>query len=418
MPHSRFTGLGLVALVLVLGACAGGDRAWMGTITDSAGISIVQNPQEGMWPAEGSGLTLTDELTIGNAEGDPDYQFGMITGVDVASDGSIYVLDMQARQVSVYDAAGTFVRTIGGPGEGPGELSQMAMGLLVGKGDTVLVPDLIAQRLNRYLPDGTPLTEISMPMATGLAVRWAERPDGVLIQESRVMQLTPDMEPVEPALHLLRRHPAGEFMDTLLTLPVTQNFDFSTEGGQLQASIRLFEPEPVWTLDQDGRVLYALSGDYSVSVYSTEGQLQSIVRRDWEPKPVTEADQTAIINVIKELWEQAGVPPQMMDQLVQSISFGDYYPAFANILGGPNGSIWLQRVRTAADVEEGADFNPQDAGAPDWDVFDRNGRYLGVVTLPDRFAPARLHGDLLYGVWRDDLDVQYVKVLRVAMPVE
>jgi len=231
------------------------------------------------------------------------------------------------------------------------------------------------------------------------------------------MQL-PGMEDVEPMLHLLRRHPGGAFADTLLTLPVEQSFEFSTEGGQVSASIKLFESEPVWTLDQDGRVLYAMSGDYSISVYSPEGQLQSIIRRDWEKKPVTDADKDAILRLLQELWEQAGVLPEAMDMLMGSVGFGAHYPAFTNILGGPGASVWVQRVRTAADMGEGVEFNPQDMGSPQWDVFDREGRYLGVVSLPDRFAPARLEGDLLYGVWRDDLDVQYVKVLRVAMPVE
>ena len=60
-----------------------------------------------------------------------------------------------------------------------------------------------------------------------------------------------------------------------------------------------------------------------------------------------------------------------------------------------------------------AEFNPQDLGADEWDIFDAEGRYLGIVTMPDRFSPFSLRGDLLYGVWRDEFEVQYVKVLRI-----
>ncbi len=55
----------------------------------------------------------------------------------------------------------------------------------------------------------------------------------------------------------------------------------------------------------------------------------------------------------------------------------------------------------------------QDLGAPEWDVFDAEGRYLGVVTMPDRFAPRLFRGDHIYGVWRDELDVQYVLRLKI-----
>jgi hypothetical protein len=204
----------------------------------------------------------------------------------------------------------------------------------------------------------------------------------------------------------------------VLTLPVAQSFEFSTEGGQLQASIRLFESEPVWTLAEDGRILYALNSDYSISVYSIEGQKERLIRRAWEPRPVTDADKQAFMKLLTELWSQAGVPPEALEMLTKSVSFADFYPAFTNLLGGPGNTLWVQRVQTAADMGEGVEFNPQDMGSPNWDVFDRDGRYLGVVTLPDRFTPMRVIGDRIWGIWRDDLDVQYVKALTVTMPVE
>lgn len=414
----RIRGRESVVLVaaLAVGACAGGESAWSGTVTDSAGISIVQNPEAGVWPA-GGGPTVTEELSIGTAEGDPNYQFALISGLDVASDGSIFVLDMQGRHVQVYDAAGTYVRTVGGPGSGPGELSQFTIGLLVTAGDTVLVPDLGAQRLNRYLPDGTPAGEVSTPMAAGVAARWAERPDGQVIQEARIMKL-PGMEDVEPKLLLIRRTPGGEMIDTLLSIPVGQPVEFSTEGGQLSMQVRLFESEPVWAMAEDGKVFFAMNADYSITVYSADGRIERIIRRPMARKPLTDSDKQAFMTLLKRQWELAGVPPQAMDMLMNSVGFADYYPAFANLLGGPGGTLWVQRIRTGEDVAEGVEFDPQDAGSPDFDVFDREGRYLGVVTLPDRFNPIRVMGDRMFGVWRDDLDVQHVKVLRIAMPAE
>jgi hypothetical protein len=49
----------------------------------------------------------------------------------------------------------------------------------------------------------------------------------------------------------------------------------------------------------------------------------------------------------------------------------------------------------------------------DWDVFDSDGRFLGVVTLPQLFTPKLFRGDKIYGIWRDELEVQYVVRLRV-----
>ena len=49
----------------------------------------------------------------------------------------------------------------------------------------------------------------------------------------------------------------------------------------------------------------------------------------------------------------------------------------------------------------------------EWDVFDAAGKYLGMVTMPPKFAPRMIWGNQIYGVWRDELDVQYVVRLRI-----
>jgi hypothetical protein len=59
-------------------------------------------------------------------------------------------------------------------------------------------------------------------------------------------------------------------------------------------------------------------------------------------------------------------------------------------------------------------YNPQlDFGSRTWDVFDAEGRYLGVVNMPLRFQPVRFLGNVIYGIQRDELDVQYVVKLQV-----
>ena len=58
----------------------------------------------------------------------------------------------------------------------------------------------------------------------------------------------------------------------------------------------------------------------------------------------------------------------------------------------------------------------EDFGARDWDVFGRDGRLLGVVQMPARFQPRLFVGDAIYGVLRDEFDVQSIARLRVIAP--
>ena len=72
------------------------------------------------------------------------------------------------------------------------------------------------------------------------------------------------------------------------------------------------------------------------------------------------------------------------------------------------------RVLSSLSAQERKGFNPQyDLLSPDWDVFDSEGRFLGVVRMPDRFQPVRFLGTDIYGIQRDELDVQYVVKLKL-----
>ena len=77
------------------------------------------------------------DLKFGSLEGDdPNLIFGDIRGIQVASDGTIYVLDFQAAEVRVFDSDGQYLRTIARRGEGPGEITE-ANGIIL-SGDTLL----------------------------------------------------------------------------------------------------------------------------------------------------------------------------------------------------------------------------------------------------------------------------------------
>jgi len=404
-------GLAVSGAAAGMGGCGEGGSQWTGTVTDSGGIQVVTNPETGMWSPE-TQTEVVDELTIGRTEGDPNYQFGMIAGIDAGDDGTIFVLDMQSRTVRAYDAQGQYLRTMGGPGSGPGELSQAVIGVMIVR-DTVLVADMGQQRVTRYSAAGDVIGSFPIPFTEGLAVRWLERGDGRLVQQSRIMSF-PGQPQVEPKDLLLVREADGTIVDTLMTLPAGKTFT-ATESSM---SLKFFEAEPVWTIQADGSLWYAMNSDYSIQGHAADGTLQRIVRRPFERKPVTEGDKAAWLAMLKELMTSNGAPPQAVDQMLGMTSFAPNYPAFANLMAGPDGTLWVQRIITADEAKAaGRSFNIQDTGSSTWDVFAGDGRYLGPVKLPDRFGPLRVLGDQIYGIWRDDLDVQHVKRLKVTLPI-
>lgn len=404
----------LLTLAIVIGAsCLGltacGDSGgWQGTVTDSAGVAIVTNTGNGVW-GRGDAWTVEQELAIGTAEGEPEYQFGQIAGIDVGSDGRLYVFDQQAREVRVYGPDGEFIIAMGKAGSGPGELSQAAGPVFVSPGDTVVVPDMMQQRITLYTAAGEPAGTRPLPMTDGIAVKWMEGPNQDLIQQAMIIAF-PNQPNVEPKTLLLRRLPTGEVVDTVLEMPIGQTVNLSGNA----PAITLFESEPVWTIGPDGRLYTGINSEYSVQEYSPTGDLVQIIRKPRDRRAISESDQAAYRRVIREIWQQQGVPPEALEQLSQQLQFADFYPAYANILGGPEGTLWVQGIQTPDEVEElGGSFNIQDTGSATWEVFDREGHFLGTVTMPPRFTPLMFQGDALYGVLRDELDVQYAVRMAV-----
>lgn len=403
--------LAWIAVAAALGGCSAGE-AWTGTVRDSAGIEIVENTDQGIWTPS-SQWTLEQETRIGTVEGDPEYQFGQVGLLAVDSRDQVYVIDAMARNVRVFTSTGDYLRTIGGPGEGPGELGAQAVAMYMGPGDTLLVPDMANQRVNRYAPDGTSLGSFPLRLESGIPMSIAATRSGVIAEQVRPLAL-PDMPARDTMDAILSLGTDGTILDTIMRFPSGGSLDLANRDNP---RVTVFSAEPVWDLAEDGRLLFGINDDYRISVYRPDGTLERIFSKPFTRDPVTEGDQEKIMGYIEQRIRDL-VPPAQVDIALQRIRamyrFADFYPAFAALQDGPRGTIWVQHIQSPSTVAEGEDWNPlEDAGASDWDVFDGDGRYLGVVAMPTRFQPRLFRDDKIYGVWRDELDVQYVTRLRI-----
>jgi hypothetical protein len=401
--------VGMATALFVAAACAGGETEWAGSMTDSAGVMLVTNPEVGVW-SEADRWTVVEELRIGS-EGDPDYQFGQVGWIAVGGDGGIYVLDAQGQHIKAFSAAGQFARVIGRPGSGPGELGQGAVFLVMAPGDTLLVPDVGNQRLNRYAADGTSLGSVRLSFEDGIPLAWRGTASGLVAGQVRPMGL-PNMAARDSMDAIVTRGPDGQVRDTLLRFPSGQTFSFG--GGAPQ--IKLYSPEPIWTITDDGRLYFAVNDDYRIKLYAPGGRLARVIAKPFTREPVTESDRNALMRFIERAWQDAGVPAAMVERLRGMIQFGEFLPAFAALQAGPEETLWVQHVQEASALTqaERESYNPlEDSGGREWDVFGAEGRFLGVVEMPPRFAPRLFVGDRIYGVARDELDVQYVVKLAI-----
>ena len=94
-------------------------------------------------------------------------------------------------------------------------------------------------------------------------------------------------------------------------------------------------------------------------------------------------------------------------------------PAFQKLAVSGDGTLWVQLVQSPATwtQDEVASFDPDAGfGGRTWDAFDAAGRYLGPLEMPEGYEPMLFTSERIYGVWRNELDVQYVQVIDIVKP--
>jgi hypothetical protein len=409
----RLSILTLILASITLTACSGeAGSAWHGSVRDSAGIKIVNNLGPPLW-TETDRWTFSEVLKIGVVEGEPEYMFGQVKGIGVLSDGRIVVNDGMAQHLRFFYPDGKFEKTVGGPGSGPGEFGPGGLTVLVGPGDTLLVVDQANQRANRIAPDGTWLDSWRLTLEDGwLVYGWDDAPTGRLVTH---MTRVPGMQRSEADTFdlVVVRDLDGTTGDTLASVPGSRLRQYS--AGRMV--FYLYAGEPVVSLCPDNSLVAGRGDRYEIRRYDSGGELEQVIRLDRQSAPITESDQTFLRQRFKEIYLESGVTSEQVQDLLSAMHFTETYPAYVTLRCGPRGSIWVQPVKPVSllSAEEKAEFwvGPDAEAAAYFDVFDHDGKYLGVVTQPPGFWLGRFHGDYAYGRWTDSLDVEHLMVLEV-----
>jgi len=409
----RFTIGSPVAAVAVLAVagCGGesGAEAGGSVVQDSAGVAIVTSSGSGSWGSAG-GWLLRETLRIDPDESDADRLFEQIVGIDASRDGRIAIVDGAAHRVHTVDREGKPIASFGRAGSGPGEFPNMTLlqssrRVVVDSLGRIKVPGADG-RLSVFSWVGELVDFESRDGGIGTVVGWTRTDSDTVYQEVLAMTLGAEGTPPAFSNSVFRRESDGT-LRRVVDLPARRPPDTSTAGVPLMEA---FGPIPVWAVHSDGYVAVALPHEYSIRVYDSDGCLVRIIRRDVQGEVVTDRDREAFLDSHRGLLEEGGIPGSVIEQMERGIAFPDRWPVLGQMLGGPEETLWVQRIDRNRAVESASWTEAFMGGLPgfEWDVFDRDGQYLGGIRLPDGFRPFRFRGEDLYGVSEDDLGVQSV----------
>lgn len=371
------------------------------TRSDSSGVEIVliSGDRESM-PVVAV-LDPLPELRLGSPMGGDEEQFGEIHDVVQLADGGLAVLDGQAAEVRLFDAMGRYRTTLGGEGDGPGEL-RSPLDLAVVSGDTIAVYDRGPGRVTRFDPDtgAHRVTTLERGEAQVADARLLD--DGRLVGQSHWLETDvgalPDGEPtlVRNTVVLTLFDAMGQIVDTIDIVPSAEEIvSIRMSSGRVSVLKRpaafardnLFAPVSggTWSSENDRFELRLRE--------TSTGRLLRVVRIPSLAVPVTERLAQEIHDRVMEEAES----PQQRSLLETWFSLSprpEVQPAFDAFASDINGRLW---------VREWSPFQE----ATRWWVFESDGALLGSLETPSGMTITSATCESVIGVERDELGVNY-----------
>lgn len=390
---------GLLALAAGLAACGGGEADLGYTVTDSAGIEIV----ESIVPAWADSIRRVDPepaLRIGRESEGP-YQFGALRNGVFLVDGSIAVADAMADEVRVFDGDGDHLATYGGAGSGPGEFSSLA-GVFRFRGDSILAFDQRQRRTTIFARSSDRLRTLPNQVSGNYMV-FGVMDDATLLffnPGQLNLELQPGLQ--WDSTDVVAMDPATGESRALIHLPVLQRLI----GPGARREQLVPQQVAVQAAAPDG-FYWGLSDRYEIRRFDGDGRVRRIMRRPVEPRPMSQAlfDEYVahFLDWAREAVGEGALAIYRRD--FAAAMHGETVPLFGRAFVDADGRLWV-----------GESNFPAFQGAPRrWSVFSDRGVWLGDVIPPDRLTLVDARGDTILGFWRDEMDVPYVQ-LHVMAP--
>jgi len=418
-PILRTALIGLsLALVVVSGACGGaGARA------ASEGEDRVLEPGvEDLW-------------AVGGIEGRDWQTFSDRIQVAFDASGRVRIFDALGGRVHLVGADGSYVRSWGEKGEGPGELA-IPMDFVVHQDGSSAVLDFGKRGFVQFDAEGEYVADLPMDFSRGVPMGGLlPHPDGGAIAAGSGMFMRMGGGPTDADVTLPVRRFAFDGSGTAVLheawsppRPGSESGAGFSGGDHMQAyetvTLIAFQPELHVGVFPDGRMLVADSTTWSLDVLNPDGSPAGEYVLAHSPIPVTERIQELERDRrLRELEEggAAGAEAAVMTSLhgggptlqvdgpseaqlaqIESMLFAEELPVIEQLAVDWEGRIWVER--RSEDL----------SGNGPIDILSSEGVYLatipaGGIRIPSAFGP---NGLAAY-IEMDDFDVPTVRIVRL-----
>ena len=329
---------------------------WNGSVESEDGVPHVKNPGT---PIEGLATIQLKEQWRRGTDDSEEVIFALLDDIAVDKDGNAYVLDSQLCEVQVFSPDGTYLRTIGRRGEGPGEFSRPRSVFITSDG-LIAVAQSMPGKIVLLTPEGDAAGNHPLPESDGMMViQGASTAGDQLIVHMRTTTMN-DNQFVTDATEIVRLNRDGTIAATLA------RSEHVTDFTRLEFNEKTLVPFSAMVGAVDGRAYVCDNFDaYAVRAWGTGGKLPRVIEREFEPRVRSKEERDRRGPLIRVQSDDG----EMKTALTKSKTDR----TVLNIFPRENGSIWVLSCRGAYDTADGELCT--------LDEFDADGHFVRQVRL-------------------------------------
>ena len=380
--ENNFANLSVVfflILLMFLFSCGGNKDAWMGTIEEVDGVTVIHSPSEPMYGPEV--CSLEEDLAIYSKGREEEFIFQYTPNLVVDEEENIYVLDTRAAHVFVFDRQGQLVRDFGKQGQGPGEM-MYPMDFRAAPQGELMILDIGQARLNFFSQNGEYLRSIQTVQQDAMR-RPVIDSKGQIIAGVWLLE-----EDAKTWKTILKKYD----VDFGSQIEITTQSAVYEETGQVQ---EYFESRRgtnlVWDVTCQDDIIWGIFHRYEINIHNSNGEFYKKIIRDYEGIKITDKEKDKLI---KDWIGDVPIPAGY------NLKFPDRYPPFIRFTCDDEGRIIAQ---TYDKTEDGtADY---------YDVFDQEGKYMARIAL--KYRPQVWKKGKLYTMEEDEEGYQIVRRYKV-----
>ena len=357
------------------------------------------------------------ELRIGSVD-DPDYVFGPVVGLTPSPDGFLYSMHWGDATIRRWAPDGTPAGSVGRQGEGPGEFERpIRMGFF---GDSLWVWDLDHYRVSYFDLEGEFVGSVSPKVEIGGSEGSPPRPGTPLRDGTFVGQVPAWSDGIArgtltetPYVHM---DGAGETLGRIWTKPYepkdifailsksgfggsysSQPFGDGYMATTLEHGLLVIERR-AWTGDGDPAVRVSKIGFGGDTLFTAAVPYQPT------PMPAERFD-----SVVRARTERMAASPGPFSageaEIRDALYRPSHLPAVGGMLVAEDDNIWLSRF-DPFESDTGEQFS-------EWWILDAEGAPLGRALTPSGLRLVHVGNDVVWGIERDELDVEYIVRYRL-----